>query len=577
MVFKTFFRRLFFSIGLTSIFALLGILIFNPLYSSSHIIIPYSLQPYDICLTHPDAWNSLKFYFIIFYLLSSFLFSHCIFTMFSSSSPKKEIKSIVNNKNSILPTVTTHSLLLFAGKNEEDNLIFIPEKSLYQNILITGTIGTGKTSSCMYPFTRQLIQYSANSITQKLGMLILDVKGNYYKKVLDFARNCNRLSDVYIIELGGSTKYNPLDKQNLKPSVLANRLKTILTLFSPNTSDSFWLDKVEQVLTECIKFCRLYNYGYVTFIELHKLVTLSDYYLDKLDLLKDTFLSGQLSKKDCYDALSSIEFFEKEFYALDERTISIIKSEITRITNCFISDYDVCNTFCPSQDQVNFNGFQEVIEQGKIVVLNMNISEYRNLSKIIATYLKLDFQTDVLARLSHSSSFRSVAFICDEFHEYCTSTDADFFAQSRESKCINIVATQSYSSLSHAINNPYTVKVIVQNLINKFWFRTDDIATIEDIQKQIGKEDKTKYSKTISENAKETTYSYFTNSLNSKDSNVSESFNQYTQMDYIYDSNFFTQQLKTFSCLAFLSDGYQILAPMQLKLLPYFTSSKNLF
>lgn len=288
---------------------------------------------------------------------------------------------------------------------------------------------------------------------------------------------------------------------------------------------------------------------------------------------------GKLSKKDCYDALSSVDFFSKEFNVLDERTSSIIKSEITRITSPFISDYEVLHTFCPKKSDVNFYGFKDLVDNGKIVVLNMNISEYRNLSKIIATYLKLDFQGEVMQRLasSYDNNFRKVAFISDEFQEYVSATDADFFAQSREAKCINIVATQSYSSLLNALNNQYTVKVIIQNLINKFWFRTDDIFTIDDIQKQIGKEEKLRMSKTISENAKETHYSYFTNSLNSTDSNLSESINRYTQLDYIYDTNFFTRNLETFSCLAFLSDGYKILPPMKLKLKPYFIQDKSIF
>lgn len=63
-------------------------------------------------------------------------------------------------------------------------------------------------------------------------MLILDVKGNYYKKVLEFASDFNRLDDIIVIELNGNYKYNPLHKPNLKPSVIANRLKTILLLFS---------------------------------------------------------------------------------------------------------------------------------------------------------------------------------------------------------------------------------------------------------------------------------------------------------------------------------------------------------
>ena len=52
------------------------------------------------------------------------------------------------------------------------------------------------------------------------------------------------------------------------------------------------------------------------------------------------------------------------------------------------------------------------------------------------------------------------------------------------------------------------VKVITQNLINKIWYRTDDIFTIEEAQKQLGKEDKEKFSKSISESAKETKFSY---------------------------------------------------------------------
>ena len=199
----------------------------------------------------------------------------------------------------------------------------------------------------------------------------------------------------------------------------------------------------------------------------------------------------------------------------------------------------------------------------------MNISEYKNLSKIIAAYLKLDFQSEVMSNLSHSKVKPSV-FICDEYAEYVTKTDADFFALSREAKCINIVSTQSYSSLKNTLKDDTAVKVIVQNLINKLWFRTDDIFTIEEAQKQLGKEEKTLTSKSITENAKETKFSYITNSLNSHDSSITESLNTYTQRDFIYDTNFFTRNLETFSSLAFLSDGSKILDPMKLKMFPYF-------
>lgn len=421
----------------------------------------------------------------------------------------------------------------------------------------------------MYPFTEQLI---ANKL--KIPMLILDVKGNYYLKVKEFCEKYNRMDDLIIIELDGIFKYNPLHKPNLKASVLANRLKNILLLFSPNNSESYWIDKSEQVLTEAIKLCRLYNNNYVTFEEIHKLITFDSYYKEKIPILRELFIHNHFNNHEIYDLLSSLNFFEKEFFSLDFRTISILKSEITRITNCFISDYSVFNTFCPQFKELNFTGFADAISSGKIVVLNLNISEYKNLSKIIAAYLKLDFQTEVMNRLANNlnSNLNPVAFISDEYSEYCTSSDSQFFSQSREAKCINIIATQSYTSLLNALNNQYSTEIIIQNLVNKLWFRTDDMFTIENAQKQIGKEDKEKISKTISENAKQTNYNYFYDSLTSTDSNISESINAYIQTDYIYDTNFFTQQLENFSCLAFLSDGNKIIPPQKIKLKPYFLS-----
>ena len=421
----------------------------------------------------------------------------------------------------------------------------------------------------MYPFTRQLLEFNKSNPNNKIGMLILDVKGNYYSQVKKFCAQFDLLDDLIVLELNGDVFYNPLHKPNLKPIVLANRLKTILTLFSENNSESYWLDKAEQILSECIKLCRLYNNNYVTFLELHKLITIPSYFEEKIHILRNLFISSKFTTKDIYELNASLDFFQKEFQNLDARTKGILISEITRITNTFISDYEVSSCFCSPKEKLSFLGFSDLLSKGKILVLNINIAEYSLLSRIIATYLKLDFQAEVLSTLSNNAVRRS-AFICDEYDKYCTKTDADFFSVSREAKCINIVSTQSYSSLKNALKDEATVKVITQNLINKIWFRTDDIFTIEEAQKQLGKEDKEKISKSYSESAKETKFSYITQTLNSENSNISETYSTFTQNDYIYDTKFFTQDLETFSALTFLSNGNKIYNPDKLKMLPYF-------
>ena len=558
LLFRCTFTLMCFTISVFLLFSFLG-----PIFTTQSLIIPYGLHPFDICLEYPVFWKYLKLFYLITYILSVLIVSNALYLTFFNhlSFFKKSSKNFIK----------TNELYLSVGKQLHTfDSVFLPSKSLYQNILITGTIGSGKTSSAMYPFTEQFLKYNALVPSKKLGMLILDVKGNFYKQVLLYASQYFRQEDIILIEVGGKYTYNPLDKPNLKPSVLADRLKTILTLFSTNNSDSYWLDKVAQVLTECIKFCRLYNHGYVTFTELHKLVSFPEYYLEKVEQLRTLFQNATFSQQQTFDLLSSLEFFETEFHHLDSRVLSIIQSEITRITSVFTSDYEIQKTFCCPKEKVRFHGFQELLEHGKIVVLNINIAQYKTLAKIIATYLKLDFQTEVLLQLSSSSIPKASIFICDEFHEFITATDAEFFAQSREAKCINLVSTQSYSSLLNTLKDKTDLQVILQNLVNKFWFRTDDIFTIENIQKQLGKEEKERLSKSITENAKETHYNYLTKTFNSQNSNISASINTYTQLDYIFDANFFTSSLETFQCLAFLSDGNKILKPCQLSLTPYF-------
>jgi len=155
------------------------------------------------------------------------------------------------------------------------------------------------------------------------------------------------------------------------------------------------------------------------------------------------------------------------------------------------------DTFSPPIGELNFEGFQDVIDKGKIVILKMNIAQYRNLAKTIAAYMKLEFQSEVMQRLVRegANTERPVFFIADEFQEFVTATDAEFYAQSREPKCINIVATQSYTSLINTLRDRDVVRTISQNLINKIWLRTDDLFTVEEAQKQTGREDKEKVSR----------------------------------------------------------------------------------
>lgn len=561
-----FFMRLFFLLYFSLFFSILILYLFLPVFNAKNIFFSLLNKNIDIVSDYPSYWNFMKNFFCLTTFFSLLITLNSIFSIFLSFFS-------TNIKDSVEISRLNHfsksnEISIFIGNNKKGNKINIPLIGLYQNILVTGSIGSGKTSSLLYPLTYQLLNLNFSNLYNS-AFLILDVKGNYYKFVKKICQANYSTSDLFIISLDGLITYNPLDKPDLKPQILANRLKNILLLFSPHQSESFWLDKAEQILTEAIKFCRLYNENYVTFIELHKVIMYKSYYEEKLTYLNNLFFSDKLTNLEIETLNSCSSFFNNEFFSLDERTSSILKAEISRITNIFVSDCDVSKIFCPDKKNISFPGFRYILKNHKIVVLDMNISEYSYLSKIIAAYLKIDFQSEILIQLSSGNIYPS-CFICDEYHEYVTSNDASFFAQSREAKSINIVATQSYSSLLNSIKDPTSTKVLIQNLVNKFWFRTDDSFTIDEILKQTGKEEKKVQSTTIAENARKTNFNFWFNSFSSKDSNLSESINTSIQKDYIFDSNFFSRNLETFSCLSFISTGSNILPIEKLTLLPYF-------
>jgi hypothetical protein len=542
------------------------------------------LKQVDIIAKYPNAWHLLKIGYagvsaVGIAITADLLYRNIFIKLLPKHNKLEELEesrppSYPYDEDKLQMIIGLKHKRLSVDKVVQPTWIIVDEKGMYQNFLITGTIGTGKTASAMYPFTKQAMFYKTYDPNLKPGMLILDVKGNFYKQVVKFAEEAGRKDDVIIIELGGEYKYNPVHKPNLRPLVLANRSKTVLSLFSPRgTSDGYWLDKAELLIAECIKLSRLYNGGYTTFVEINKLVNNKVYLNTRISELIEDSSNGLLTDEEDEEFETTLDYFDNEYTNLSENTLSIIQSVVTQMTQFFYTDPEIRNTFSPSINELNFEGFQDVIDKGKIVILKMNIAQYRNLAKTIAAYMKLEFQSEVMQRLIREGANvnRPVYFIADEFQEFITATDAEFFAQSREPKCVNIVATQSYTSLINTLRDRDVVRTISQNLINKIWLRTDDLFTVEEAQKQTGREDKEKVSRSISENSGDVKKSRVLGTLVSDKASVSETININTMKEYVFDEKLFTQKLDVFTGICFLSDGAKILEPTVVHLQPYFS------
>ena len=87
------------------------------------------------------------------------------------------------------------------GPSETPSWLVIPERGLFTGIAVLGAVGSGKTSCCMYPYTEQILAYKADDPTHRIGGLVLEVKGDFCRKVKQILERHGRVEDYVEISL----------------------------------------------------------------------------------------------------------------------------------------------------------------------------------------------------------------------------------------------------------------------------------------------------------------------------------------------------------------------------------------
>ena len=111
--------------------------IFSPIFKAQELIFPYAVTPFDIISKFPKSWFYIKLIYCITCFFNLFLGVNSISKFFLIRTLKKK-----NNQNAETNIDFGSFNLLLGTDSINQNKIYIPEKGLYQNILITGTIGS---------------------------------------------------------------------------------------------------------------------------------------------------------------------------------------------------------------------------------------------------------------------------------------------------------------------------------------------------------------------------------------------------------------------------------------------------
>ena len=133
-----FYSKLFIVL-LSFLFFFINIYLFYPVLTSSSLIFPYSIRKFDIVIQYPLLWQKIKYIYYLISYISIFIITNSLLSFNLKNSIKKR-----NKKNSKPQIFETGLNLLVGYDNLNQEKIYIPEKALYQNILVTGTIGSRK-------------------------------------------------------------------------------------------------------------------------------------------------------------------------------------------------------------------------------------------------------------------------------------------------------------------------------------------------------------------------------------------------------------------------------------------------
>ena len=448
-------------------------------------------------------------------------------------------------------------------RKEKPEWLVMDKKGLYTGMLVLGATGTGKTSACAYPFLEQLAAYRRGDCEGRIGGLVLDVKGDFWKEAAAILKRNGRNEDIVMIEPGSGYYFNPIHYPALDAKIIAERLYSVLENMNSGDGrqDSFWKDKSINLLSNSISLIRS-CLGYATLSDVYGIIS-DEGALGKLlkhaqNVVKaregragegragKACVTGRtekaaaglnLSEKMKAEAeinetkLAAAYFSGGDYAGLDERTRAIIKSESLRVCSDFIKPV-FRETFCPPEEQLNFPGFREAVDKGKIVILNMPESKYGLTGKTVGIMLKLDYFRTVLNRVNAALTDetvnvrRPVLFICDEYQNYVTSgdieSDAEFFARCRQSKAINILLSQSYSSLKLKLGSEEKLNSLIGNIRSTIWLALSDDYSREKASKICDKEFKIKITENVTEQDDGASFNPYIGRLISDDNTISQ-------------------------------------------------------
>lgn len=439
----------------------------------------------------------------------------------------------------------------------------VPEKAMFTNLFALGGIGSGKTATALKPVLEQAFYKFPKDPVRRLGLLIIDgTKGSLTEYVYERAKLAGREADVVEIKPGGAWSYNLVAEGS--PTALATKLVAALEVMTAQESHSYY-KKMQREFAE-----------------------------NSFQILTDVLGSGRFTLKDLYNFICdpevftqfieaaapknsiSYRWFKNQWANEDSREQMQLTKGFRADLSLFVRD-ELAPTFACADS--NFPGWNAFLDDGKIVVFNMDLSTWGELTRALGIFLLMDFQRAMIARSQPSfkraggNTERLVLCAIDECWAFMNPGLPEFTAVSRESRCCTFGLTQSLGQFP-----PQYRDTMIGNFRTAIVLPVQDPLTMETYSRLFGTHRATRESVSESTGFAGVQQQLFTDAVRARQGGESRSVSISTQQvdePRFSPSDLLHLQANTAAVLMF--DGTVVRPSRAVKLLPSYMPENQLF
>ena len=384
--------------------------------------------------------------------------------------------------------------LFYFGRNRQDPFTV---GDSFRHVFVTGASGSGKTSGSISTLSRAYLAAG-------YGGLVLCAKPEEAALWQRYCAETGREQDVIVVTAGGPWRFNFLDYELRRKGRGAGSVTNIVENFSTiqdivenNTRESLGEDFWDRTAIELVIYTVIVLslcQEPLTLQNIKRFITSAphrgDLHSPKWKARSycaqrmDEAYATPKSEREAQDLAAALAYFTKDFPGLGDKTRSSIEITFSSIASKFLIG-DTRELLCTNTTIVP----EALWEAGKIIILDMPISEYNKEGILIQGILKHSFQKALLRR-NLADNRRPVFLAMDEYQNFLSSYDYRFLSEARSAGVAVLMATQNISNLYSILGSGARDQAnsLLGNAATKIFHANTDTTTNEWASQVIGQE-----------------------------------------------------------------------------------------